>query len=97
MPFMNSAARSFSAVSIYENAPDASGVYGLSNEREWLFVGEANDIQTQLLGHLKEINTVLIKQQPTGFMFEVCSVGDRFARQDSLVQELEPRCNRRVG
>jgi hypothetical protein len=97
MPFAECAARSFTAASIQKNAPDSSGVYGLSNAREWLFIGEGNNIRTHLLGHLKEIGTVLRTQNPTGFTFELCSPSERVGRQDVLVRELEPRCNRRMG
>jgi hypothetical protein len=97
MPFAECAARSFTVVSVQRNAPESSGVYGLSNAREWLFVGEGNNIRAHLLGHLKELNTVLSTQSPTGFTFELCSPGERICRQDALVRELEPRCNRRMG
>jgi excinuclease UvrABC nuclease subunit len=95
MPFAEFAPRSFTAASIRKNAPDASGVYGLSNAREWLFVGECNNIRLHLLEHLNETGTVLKAQHPTGFKFELCSPEERIARQDRLVLELEPRCNRR--
>jgi hypothetical protein len=95
MPFAEFAARSFSVVSIQNNAPESSGVYGLCNAREWLFIGEGGNIRANLLEHLKEVGTVLRTQNPTGFSFELCSPGERIRRQDTLVRELEPRCNRR--
>lgn len=96
MPFAEYAARSFTVASIQKNAPESSGVYGLSNAREWLFVGQGNNIRAHLLEHLREVDTVLTAQNPTGFTFELCSPGERMGRQDALVRELEPRCNRRM-
>jgi hypothetical protein len=97
MPFAQCATRSFTAISVQNNAPPSSGVYGLSNAREWLFIGEGNNIRAHLLEHLREMGTALRIQNPTGFTFELCSPGERIARQDRLVRELEPRFNRRMG
>jgi hypothetical protein len=47
-----------------------------------------------LLNHLHEINSPLKKHEPTGFVFEVCDQARRAARQDRLVIEYEPSCNR---
>ena len=94
MPFQNCAGYSFSAVSVQRNAPSLSGVYGLSNHREWIFVGVADDIQAALLGHLRERGTLLQARTPMGFVFEVCGPGDRISRQNRLVLEMEPVCNR---
>lgn len=96
MPFAQFATRSFTIISVQNNAPAASGVYGLSNAREWLFIGEGNNIRARLLEHLREIGTALNMQNPTGFTFELCSPEERIARQDKLVRELEPRFNRRM-
>ena len=93
MPFAECAARSFTVVSIQKNAPEFSGVYGLSNAREWLLVGESDNIRAHLLEHHQEIDTVLKNLAPTGFTFELCSSTERIARQKTLVRELQPRCH----
>ena len=93
MPFADCAARSFTVVSIQKNAPESSGVYGLSNAREWLFIGESDNIRAHLLEHHRKIGTVLERQNPMGFTFELCSPGERNARRKALVRELKPRCN----
>jgi len=95
MPFANCGGYSFSSVSIHKNAPALSGVYGVSNGREWIFVGVTDNIQASLLGHLHETSTVLKTRTPTGFSFEICSPMDRLIRQNRLVLEMEPVCNRR--
>ena len=94
MPFADCAARSFTVVSIQKNAPESSGVYGLSNAREWLFIGESDNIRARLLEHRRKIGTVLERQNPMGFTFELCSPSERSARRKALVRELKPRCNR---
>jgi hypothetical protein len=72
------------------------GVYGLSNAREWVFVGAADDIRAALLSHLQEGDTVLKSRVPTGFTFEICHPSQRAARVSRLVTELSPVCNRGI-
>jgi hypothetical protein len=72
------------------------GVYGLSNAREWVYVGDADDIRAALLGHLREVNTILKSRAPTGFTFEICHPSQRAARVSRLVTELAPVCNRGI-
>jgi hypothetical protein len=96
VPFANFGGFSFSPVSVRKNAPPLSGVYGLSNSREWLFVGVAGNIQAALLEHLRETGTRLQAHAPTGFTFEVCG-SDGLARQSRLIQELRPLCNVSAG
>ncbi len=94
MPFSGHMSRSFLASAVRMHAPAASGVYGLSNAGEWIYIGETDNIQAALLGHLQEMNTVLRKRRPTGFVFEICERAKRPDRQDRLVLEYEPVCNR---
>jgi excinuclease UvrABC nuclease subunit len=91
MPFAPFAARSFTAVSIQKNAPESSGVYGLFNHRECLFVGQSSNIRSQLLTELREAAEELRAENPTGFTVELCSSGDRALRLQRLVRELGPR------
>ena len=71
------------------------GVYGLSNAREWVFVGVADDIRATLMGHLQESDTALKSRAPTGFTFEICHPSQMAARLSRLVTEYAPVCNRR--
>jgi hypothetical protein len=71
------------------------GVYGLSNAKEWVFVGVTDDIRASLLGHLQERNTVLKSRVPTGFTFEICHPSQSATRLSRLVSELSPVCNQR--
>lgn len=93
MPFDQFIPRSLSAASVRTNAPAASGVYGISNAREWIYIGETDDIQASLLDHLQEADSAVMKRRPTGFVFEMCSSAGRPARRDRLVFEYEPTCS----
>jgi hypothetical protein len=96
VPFEGYGGFSFSPVSVQRNAPSMPGVYGLSNAREWVFVGGSDDIRATLLGHLQEGNTTLKSRAPTGFTFEICHPSQRAARVSRLVAELSPVCNRGI-
>lgn len=94
MPFEQPTPRPFTATAIQAYAPAASGVYGISNAREWIYIGRADDIQSALLDHLQDSHAPLMKRQPAGFVFEVCERSRQAARQDRLVLEYGPTCNR---
>jgi hypothetical protein len=94
MPFDQRTPRPFTFNFVRMHAPVVSGVYGISNSREWIYIGESDDIQGALLAHLRDIQTALMKREPTGFVFEACDGAGRMARQDRLVLEYEPTCNR---
>lgn len=96
MPFENCASQSFTAASIQKNAPECPGIYGLSNAREWIFIGEASDLRATLMQRLREVDTSVAIRNPTGFTFEMLSPGDCTSRQNQLVRELRPSCNRRA-
>jgi excinuclease UvrABC nuclease subunit len=90
MPFEQGAPSSFTAVSIQNNAPDSSGVYGLSNSREWILVGEANNIRAALMDHLREAKSVDLARRPTGFSYEIAHPNKRATRKNELARELTP-------
>ncbi|HWR50684.1 MAG TPA: hypothetical protein VN428_06235 [Bryobacteraceae bacterium] len=92
MPFQNCLVQTFKTRPIQRSAPASSGVYGLSNAREWIYIGETDNIQARLLDHLAETTTLLAGCRPTGFSFEVCDPTDRAARRRRLILELAPAC-----
>ena len=96
MPFEQFTPRSFTGVSVRSNAPAASGIYGISNAREWIFIGEADNIRTSLLHDLQQGDSALLKRCPTGFVFELCDPAGRLGRLGRLIWEYKPLCNRRV-
>jgi hypothetical protein len=96
MPFNQLIPRPFTSGAVHMYAPNASGVYGISNAHEWIYIGETPDIQEALLAHVRESSTSIMKHEPTGFVFEVCDQGARPGRQDRLVSEYGPTCNGRL-
>jgi hypothetical protein len=97
MPFNQPFPRSFTPSSIRDHAPARSGVYGISNATEWIYIGESDNIQAALLGHLQGVAKPVLTRQATGFVFEICELPKRPARQDRLIFEYEPACNRRLS
>ena len=89
-------ARNFKATEIRREVPASSGVYGLSNAREWIYVGEADNMQARLLEHLEKTDALRADGVPTGFSFELCPPVDRVARQRRLILELDPARNGRM-
>jgi predicted GIY-YIG superfamily endonuclease len=83
--------------SIDKNVPAASGVYGLSNARQWIYVGETANIHAELCQHLQHPNTFLKGHSPSGFTYELSSEEHRAERWKQLVIELEPIGNRLAG
>jgi hypothetical protein len=96
MPFDQFTLRSFTSVSVRANAPTTSGIYGLSNAREWIYIGETDNIQASLLDALLQSDSAVLKRYPTGFVFELCDPAERLARHNRLILEYEPVCNRRL-
>lgn len=94
MPFAQVIPRSFNVNGVRMFAPPQPGVYGISNAREWIFIGEAENIQEALLEHIGRRGAELMQRTPTGFVFEVCMGELRAGRRDRLVGEYGPVCNR---
>lgn len=94
MPFEPPSIRPFLAEAIPQDAPAVSGVYGITSASEWIYIGETDNIQAELLRRLRDVNTVPAGGIPAGFVFEMCDRARRTVRQDRLVQEYEPRGNR---
>ncbi len=86
--------RSFTASSVREHAPPASGVYGVTNATAWIYIGETDNIRESLLRHLLEVDATLRGTRPTGFVYETCDRAARPGRQESLVREYAPSYNR---
>ena len=57
MPFDHLIPRPFTSNAVRMYAPDISGVYGISNANEWIFIGAADSIQGALLEHLRDGGT----------------------------------------
>ena len=95
MPFDQPMPRPFTSRHVRMYAPSVSGVYGISNAREWIYIGQAENIQGALLAQLADNGTALMSHAPTGFVFEMCEGAHRPSRQERLISEYEPACNTR--
>ncbi|MCC6536039.1 MAG: hypothetical protein IT162_00710 [Bryobacterales bacterium] len=93
MPFSPAFPRPFAANEISANVPETSGIYGVSNAGEWIYIGETPNLRSTLLGLLQRPNASLDGRVPTGFVFEVCAEASRPERQHRLVLEYKPTCN----
>jgi hypothetical protein len=67
------------------------GIYGLSNARNWVYIGTTENIQQALLELLQESNTELGRSGATGFVFELCASASQSDRCSRLVTEYHPR------
>jgi hypothetical protein len=94
MPFDRPIPHEFTSSAVRTYSPIASGVYGISNAREWIYIGASDDLQGALLAQLADPNTSLMKKAPAGFVFEMCDRAHLAARQIRLVLEYAPVCNR---
>jgi len=66
VPFGQITPRPLNLVGVNTYAPASSGVYGLTNAREWIYIGETDNVKNELLGLLKDFDTPLMKHEPTG-------------------------------
>ena len=92
MPFENCFGRVFSAVTIEREAPEASGVYGVSNSQRWLYIDESENIRASLMEYLAD-SAANSQDPPAGFSFELSPAYSRTARRDRLIAELAPLQN----
>jgi hypothetical protein len=92
LPFEPFYPRKFSVASVSMYAPGQPGVYGLSNAKQWVFIGEADNIRTALLEQFDRGDEAIRRMNPTGFVFEVCPPGTRSVRRDRLIAEYSPAC-----
>ena len=93
MAFEQKIPHPLTANGVQRYAPMAPGIYGMSNAREWVYIGQSENIQVALLEHLRVLDTAVLKWEPTGFVFEACTGAERQSRQNSLILEYSPICN----
>jgi excinuclease UvrABC nuclease subunit len=97
MPFPSNVGINFTEQGIASYAPRESGVYGICNSTEWIYVGESEDIEARLYQHLRgesDQSDRILRRNPTMFVFERCAALTRWAREAQLIAELQPTCNR---
>lgn len=90
MPFEQLTPRPLTPGGIRIYAPAVPGVYGISNAREWVYIGQSDNIRDALLTYLSDSNPALIAQEPVGFVYETCGGFTRTTRQERLIFEYRP-------
>jgi len=90
MPFEQRTPRPLTASGIQTYAPSVSGVYGISNAYEWIYIGQSDDIRTALLTHLRDDAGMLATRGYVGFVYERCTESFRSERQEKLRIEYTP-------
>jgi hypothetical protein len=96
MPFKSDAGHEFSETGIAGYAPAASGVYGIYNGTQRIYIDEAQDIKAYLYANLRgESNQSahIMPQRPAYFILEKCDPQSRLARKLELIKEHRPRCS----
>lgn len=96
MPFASAATYPFTEKGIATYAPRGSGVYGIFNSGQWIYVGESKDMEARLYAHLhgeSDQSGCILRRQPTGYVFDTCDSATRTARESALIRELAPSCN----
>lgn len=93
MPFTQQSPFALTVESAQASAPAVPGVYGLVNSARWIYVGQTDNIQGELLRHLLGAGETVLKWGPTGFVFEACRGESRELRVSSLLKEYRPICN----
>jgi len=94
MPFPQQTARAFTKDGIEWLNPNQNGVCGIYRADAWIYVGRG-DLRTRLLAHLNGDNPRITKERPTSFVTEVTS--DDVNREKTLIVELQPLANQKVG
>jgi predicted GIY-YIG superfamily endonuclease len=97
MPFATNLGYAFNADTIKNMVPASSGVYGLFNNKGWVYVGESKDIERRLLEHLNTSGTCISRANPTHCIWELSAEHTRVQRQNALILELGPPCNQMLG
>lgn len=97
MPFSTSTGFAFSEAGIASYAPRESGVYGIYNNSEWIYIGEGKDMEARLFEHARgqsDQSSRIKRRNPTHYVFERCDALTRVSREAALIRELDPVCNR---
>lgn len=93
MKYGFSISRPFARSSILIHAPECGGIYGISNAREWICMGQTDNLCLRLTSLLESPGQVLSSHEPTGFSFEICDDSQRNSRLARLSGQYRPACS----
>lgn len=94
MPFPNQTPRDFNKYTIEELGAGQIGCYGLLRKNTWIYIGRG-DLRDRLLDHVNGDNACISRERPTHYVTAITK--DAEAWEATLIRELNPICNRRVG
>jgi excinuclease UvrABC nuclease subunit len=96
MPFTTQP-RSFTQQDIESLNPRQRGVYGIYRPGTWIYIGKADDLRARMFQHISgtDGNPCILRERPTNWIAEVTNSPD--LREQALILEFNPICNKRVG
>jgi excinuclease UvrABC nuclease subunit len=94
VPFPNQQPTIFTRAGVESINPDQWGCYGIFRQGKWIYVGKG-DIRTRLLSYLNGENPCITRSGPTHFVTVVTPNYDEMEK--TLILELNPSCNQKVG
>ncbi len=94
MPFPSQTPRVYNYTNVSALNRNQMGCYGLFKTGAWIYVGKG-DIRDRLLAHINGDNPCITRNAPTHWVDHVTPNYD--AEEKSLIKELDPICNRRIG
>jgi len=71
-------------------APNVSGLYTIFSPRQWVYIGESDDIRRSLYALLNESSVWMDRFGPLSFSFERLSGFQRATSKRRMVEELKP-------
>jgi hypothetical protein len=98
VPWSNPLTFPFNETSVILNAPPQPGIYALYNKATWVYIGESENVETQLLQHLRGDVACITMYPELSFSYELApSTAARARRMKDVVREFRPVCNPRSG
>jgi hypothetical protein len=82
----------FTPRAVFDKAPKDSGVYSIFTSKQWVYIGESDDIQQSLFNHLNEPGACLQRFSPLSFSFELKTPAERRATLDALIAARKSAC-----
>lgn len=96
MPFPEQEPRPFTKENIELLSPGQTGCYGIFNAQKWIYVGKG-DIRDRMLKHVNGDIACIRLSGATHWVNVLANGAAMDEREKSLILELTPCCNQRVG
>ena len=85
----------FTEEGIQQNAPIDGGVYLIHSDSEWVYAGQASNLDRRLKEHFRgtsDQSRCIHRHDAKFFRYEVIA-GDRDDREEELINRYKPKCN----